>query len=62
FSPWLIPAQSFCTSGSSTLCLTPTNISSSSTANSAQINWMAINNAHGYQIRYRKIGTSALSY
>ncbi|MGH1337957.1 MAG: fibronectin type III domain-containing protein [Aureispira sp.] len=62
FSPWLIPAQSFCVPGSSGFCATPSAITSTPAATTAQLNWMAMANAQGYEIRYREIGTSALSY
>ena len=62
FSPWLIPAQSFCVPSSSGLCLTPSNITNTTTTNTAVLSWMAEPNALGYEIRYRQVGTSALSY
>ncbi|MGH1339567.1 MAG: fibronectin type III domain-containing protein, partial [Aureispira sp.] len=56
-SPWSI-GQSFCFS----VCSAPSNITTTTTVNAAQLNWMAMGNAEGYEIRYREIGTSALSY
>ena len=66
FSPWLVPAQQFCTGMPNNPCNTPTNITSSTTSNAATISWTSSSssssNAFGYEVRYRAIGTSALSY
>lgn len=62
YSDWLIPALSFCVPGSTGLCLTPSNITSSVGTNVAVLNWMPMNNALAYEIRYRAVGTSTLTY
>ncbi|MFK7797857.1 MAG: fibronectin type III domain-containing protein [Aureispira sp.] len=62
YSDWLIPALGFCVPGSTGLCLTPSNITSSTGTNVAVLNWMPMNNAIAYEIRYREVGTSTLTY
>ncbi|MGH1338689.1 MAG: hypothetical protein ACRBFS_21425, partial [Aureispira sp.] len=44
------------------ICLSTTNITSTATPNGAIISWDTVANAMQYELRYREVGTSALSY
>lgn len=61
-SPWSV-VQNFCVaSDTSSFCTVPNTITTAPNRTTAAIRWIGVTNAVNYEIRYRKIGTTPLSF